>query len=112
MRYICNNPSCPEYGKEEYTASETYGFKDGRLVGKNANCPVCGKERTELKDPDAQMSPADKNISIMKFSMATAEGKREILKKRSHDHFEKEIRPQKEEKLSKAVQAFKEASKN
>ena len=112
MKYVCNNPSCPNYGQEEYLSSETYGFKDGRLVGKNANCPICGEERVEVQDPNSQLGPADKNISIMKFSMATPEGKREILKQRSHDHFEKEIRPQKEEKLRKTVQAFKEASKN
>lgn len=112
MKYVCNNPACSACGVEEYLSSETYAFKDGRLVGKNAACPVCGLERQEVKDPEANVSPAEKNISLMKFSMSSPDGRREILKRRSHEHYEKEIRPAKEEKIRKTVEAFKEASKN
>lgn len=111
MKYVCENPECSEYGKEEYLSSETYGFKGDRLVGKHAPCPVCGVERREI-NPAANISPAEKNIGLLKFQMSSPEDRREILKKRSHEHFEKEIRPAKEEKLRKTVEAFKEASKN
>ncbi len=111
MKYICENPDCPECGKEEYMCSETYSFRGNRLVGKHADCPVCGRERKEV-NPNANIKLSEKNVGILKFSTASAEGKREMLKRRSHDHYEKEIRPIKEEKLRKAVESFKEASKN
>ena len=112
MKYVCENPACSECGKEEYMSSETYSFRGERLVGKHADCHVCGQERREIKNPAANASPAEKNIVLLKFNMASSEGRREMLKKRSHDHYEKEVRPVKEEKLRKAVESFKEASKN
>lgn len=111
MKYICENPDCPDYGKEEYMSSETFSFRGTRLVGKHADCPTCGRERKEV-NPNADVSISEKNIGVLKYNMASAEGKREILKRRSHEHYEKEIRPIKEEKLRKAVESFKEASKN
>ena len=110
MKYVCENPECSEYGKEEYFSSESYFMKDGHLVGKNAPCPVCGQTRREI-NPNADISPAEKNVSLLKFQMASPEGKREMLKRRSHEHYEKEVRPIKEEKMRKAVESFKEASK-
>jgi uncharacterized Zn finger protein (UPF0148 family) len=86
-------------------------MREGRLVGKGAACPVCGNLRREI-NPNENISPAEKNLTLAKYSMSSPEGRREILKKRSHDHFEKEIRPQKEEKLRQTIEAFKEASKN
>lgn len=111
MKYVCENPECSAQGVEETLVSETYVLREGRLVGKNAPCPVCGKERREI-NPNQEIPIAEKNIGIAKFTMASPEGRREILKRRSHEHYEKEIRPAKEEKLRKAVEAFKEASKN
>jgi len=110
MKYVCRNPECSECGKEEYLSSERFFMRNGNYVGENAPCPVCGQIREEI-NPNTQISPAEKNISLMKFQMASSEGKREILKRRSHEHYEKEVRPVKEEKMRKAVESFQEASK-
>lgn len=111
MKYVCENPSCSKCGVEEEFVVETYVMREGRLVGKGAVCPVCGSLRREI-NPNENVSPAEKNLTLAKYSMSSPEQRREILKKRSHDHYEKEIRPSKEEKLRKTVEAFKEASKN
>lgn len=110
MKYVCHNPECSAVGVEEEFFTETYQFIDGALRGKNAPCPVCGHIREEVNENE-EISPEEKNVSLAKFAMASPEAKREILKKRSHDHYEKEIRPMKEEKLRKAVENFKEASR-
>lgn len=111
MKYVCENPECEKFGVEESFVSEIYVMRDGRLVGKNSACPCCGKTRKEI-NPNEQIPVGKKNISLATYTMSSPEGRREILKKRSHEHFEKEIRPVKEEKLRKTVEAFKEASKN
>ena len=111
MKYICENKECSRFGVEDNLVSETFVFRGGKLVGKNAACPCCGKERREV-NANNQIPLSEKNISLAKYTMASPEGRREILKKRSHEHYEKEIRPIKEEKLRKTVEAFKEASKN
>ena len=111
MKYVCENPDCSQCGVEEEFVAETYVMHDGHLVGKGAVCPVCGNLRREI-NPNENVSPAEKNLTLAKYSMSSAEERREILKKRSHEHYEKEIRPQKEEKLRQTVEAFKEASKN
>lgn len=111
MKYVCENPECEKFGVEESFVSETYVMRDGRMVGKNSACPRCGNPRKEI-NPNERIPIGEKNISLATYTMASPEGRREILKKRSHEHFEKEIRPAKEEKLRKTVEAFKEASKN
>ena len=111
MKYVCENTDCSRFGVEEEFFSETYVMREGHLIGKGAICPCCGNVRREI-NPNEKISLAEKNITLAKYSMSSPEQRREILKKRSHEHFEKEIRPQKEEKLRQTVEAFKEASKN
>lgn len=110
-KYICENPDCPNYGKEEAFVSETYRLVGDKLQGKNAPCPVCGVVRREI-NPNESIPISEKNIELAKYTMASSEGRREMLKKRSHEHYEKEVKPYKEHKLREAVSAFKEASKN
>lgn len=109
MKFVCENPECPKFGIEEEYLENTFKMVDGKFISNNAICPTCGKIRKEIDGKEIPIS--EKNISIGKYSNASSEQRREILKKRSHEHFEKEIKPFKEHRLQEAMKQFKEASK-
>lgn len=102
MKYICRNIECPQYGVEEELTKETFVFQNGRLIGKRSYCPKCGKEREEI-NPNKDIPLSEKNIHVDLYSGMTMEQKREILKKRSHDHFKKEIKERKDGLLNQAM---------
>lgn len=108
MKYKCNNPDCPDYGKEEYYASESFRFRDGKLVGEHAECHKCGKLREEI-NPNKDIPLSEKNVGINFFNGMSSEQKREALKKRSHAHFNKEIKERKEGMLNQAKAEFAES---
>lgn len=107
MRYICVNPDCERYQQEEFLVSETYYYRNGHLVGTHCFCPKCGKERQEIKNPDADVPLSQKNIGINSMGAMSMERRREILKKRSHEHFEKEIKERKEGLINSAMSEMK-----
>lgn len=109
-KFVCENKDCPKFGIEEEYFSNAYKMVNGELQSNNAPCPRCGQIRKEINlNKDVPIS--EKNIEIAKYSSASPEDKRAMLKKRSHDHFEKEIKPFKEHQLHEATKQFKEASK-
>lgn len=79
MEYICNNHKCPNYGKKEYFSSETYKYRNGRLVGEHIQCPECGVEREEV-NPNKDIPLSEKNIGIGLFASMSKEQKQEVLK--------------------------------
>jgi hypothetical protein len=83
---------------------------DGELLSNNAPCPSCGKIREEI-NLNQNIPLSEKNIDIGRYSSASPEDKKNILKKRSHEHFEKEIKPFKEFKLQDTIKNFKNAEK-
>ena len=109
MIFICENKECLEFGVPHTYTRNSYKYIDGKLVSNNAPCPKCGQLRKEVNLDEVPLS--EKNITLMRFDMSTPEQKREILKKRSHEHFKEKIEPYKQEKLNEAVSNFKEASK-
>lgn len=111
MKFVCRNEQCERYGVEDEYFSNSYKVIDGHLVSNNAPCPCCGEIREEI-NPYKDVPLSEKNIEIGKYSSASPEDKREMLKKRSHDHFEKEIKPFKEHQLHETVKQFKDASKS
>lgn len=110
MKFICRNTECPNCGKIDEYLVNIYKMINGQLVSNNAPCPCCGKIREE-HNPNANVPLNEKNIEIGKYTMASSEGKKEMLKKRSHDHYEKEIKPFKEHQLHEAIKQFNDASK-
>ena len=110
MIFICENEECSEFGVQHTYTRNSYKYIDGELVSNNAPCPKCGKFRKEVNLHD-DIPLSEKNIELMRYDMSHPEQKREILKKRSHEHFKKKIEPYKQEKLNEAVSNFKSASK-
>lgn len=111
MKYICINPDCEKYQQEEYLVSETFYFRNGKMVGAHCCCPKCGKERQEIKNPDADIPLSQKNIAINNMGSMSMEQRREILKKRSHEHFKKEIKERKDGLINAAVSEMNDFKK-
>lgn len=110
MKYVCENPECHKFGIEDYYVSETFSYRDGRLVGKNAICPHCGKERKEVNAND-NVPLSEKNIGVNLFQGMSTEQKREALRKRSHQHFKKEIKERKDGMLNQAMTEMKDLTR-
>lgn len=111
MKFVCRNEQCEKFGIEEEYLSNTYKVINGKLQSNNAPCPRCGQIRKEI-NPNMDIPISEKNIEIAKYSSASPQAQREMLKKRSHDHYEKEIKPFKEHQLHEIVNNFKETSKS
>lgn len=110
MKFVCRNESCSRCGVEDEYLTNKYRLINGKLQSDNAPCPVCGQIREEI-NPYEDIPWSERNISIAKYSSASPQDKREMLKKRSHEHYEKEIKPYKDFKLNETITKFKEASK-
>lgn len=110
MKFVCRNEQCEKFGIEEEYLTNIHKVINGKLQSNNAPCPCCGEIREEI-NPYEDIPLSEKNIDIAKYSSASPQDKREMLKKRSHDHYEKEIKPFKEHQLHETVKQFKDASK-
>ena len=101
--YICLNERCKSYGVKDFVTHEQFIYVEGKgLVGKNCNCPDCGQERKHV-NPDADIPFSEKNVEIGKYTSASKEQKAEMLKKRSHEHFEKHVKERKDYLMNKAI---------
>lgn len=109
MIYICENKDCSEYGKEHIHMQNSYSLVNGEWVSNNAQCPCCKKLRKEINPDEVPLS--EKNIDLLRYDMCDKQQQREILKKRSHEHFEKEVKPYKEFRIQTEMDKFKEASR-
>ena len=110
-KFVCRNKDCKKYGVEVEYTQVTYRFVNGELRAECAECPECGQEREEINE-NALIPLSQKNVQFGgQFSSASLEQRREMLKKRSHEHYEKEIKPYKEHQLHEMVKNFKDASK-
>ena len=107
-KFICENPECENFGKEEEYLSNEYKMVDGHLVSNHAECPKCHCMRKEVNE-NANVPVSEKNLAYGEYSSASPERKRQMLQQRSHEHFEKHIKESKEEKINSAVRAFKNA---
>lgn len=109
-KFVCRNDKCERCGVEDDYTSITYKVIGGHLQATVAPCPKCGEIREEI-NPNKDIPLSEKNISIGMYSSANKEQKQEMLKKRSHAHYEKEVKPFKEHQLHEAVKQMKELKK-
>ena len=111
MEYICQNPDCKAYNKPEYLNKEMYRYIDGELTGEHATCPYCGQKRKHHDENEAVPLSEKGATSILSFNSASTEDKREILRKRSHEHFQKEVKEKKDHLMNKAMTEMKNLGK-
>lgn len=97
MEFVCKNPECPRYGKLDYYSQVSVVIKNGEPFVKQSPCPSCGNIREEVKK---EAPESLKGIYFGKFRAMSKEQKQESLKKRSHEHFKKNIQAEKEAKLA------------
>lgn len=101
--YLCQNKDCAHYGQQETVMRESFKYVDGiGLVGEKAKCPICGQIRKYV-NPDADVPLSEKNIGFGKYSSASAEQRREMLKQRSHEHFNKKVKERKDYLMNQAI---------
>ena len=110
MKYICHNPKCDKYEIPDDYSSETYVFRNGHLVGEHCNCPICGQLREEI-DPNKDIPLSQKNIEIGTYSSMSPEQRREALKKRSHEHFLKNVKERKDGLINAAMKEMSDYKK-
>lgn len=110
MKFVCKNPNCEKYGVEVERHATIYKIVNGRFVSEDAPCPKCGQLREEL-NPNESLSPQEKGVSMGMYSSQSKEGRTEMLKKRAHDHFEKEVKPFKEHQINEAVKNMQDYKK-
>lgn len=110
MEYICKNPECEAFNKADFYATESYVFTGGKLTGRHALCPKCGKLR-EVNDPNVETPLSEKNLTMNFFNGMSMEQKKAILKKRSHDDYNRHIREKREGLLEQAKQQMREHRK-
>ena len=110
MKFICRNENCERCGVEDEYSSVTYKVVNGHLQATVAPCPKCGEIREEI-NPNANIPLSEKNIEVGKYGSASKEQKQEMLKKRSHDHYEKKVKPFKEHQLHEAMEQMNKYKK-
>lgn len=93
MKVMCNNKHCQDFKKiievEDWQGTDSYSLF---LLKK---CPICGLQRKtiELK---VEEQPEGFNVHFGKFSSMNKEDQKRVLKKRSQDHFKKNVKDKKE----------------
>lgn len=105
MKYVCENTDCKNYGIEEFFSKENYKYKNGKLIGEHAICPVCGNIRKEINSGE-EIPLSQKNISANLFNSMSTDEKREVLRKRTHEHFNKFIKDKKDTLIHSAAKEF------
>lgn len=92
MIFICENKDCEKCGQEQNFTRVSYKLVDGHLKA-SCVCPSCKKDMFEVPN-DIPLS--QKNLALGEYSSLNREGRIEMLKKRSHEHFDKKIKPYKD----------------
>ena len=101
MEFVCKNPECPRFNQRDYYSSVSLVLRDGHTFCKQSPCPACGRVREEIK----KETPTDlKGVYFGRFRAMSKEQKQESLKRRSHEHYKKQIAPERRAKLA-AVRA-------
>lgn len=108
--YVCKNEQCENYNVREEITSESFKYINGNLVGEHAVCPKCGEIR-EYVNPLANVPLSEKNVSMGMYSSASKEQKQEMLRKRSHEHFNKSVKERKDYLMNKAMTEMRSLGK-
>ena len=103
---LCKSADCRNEKKKDYYSSEVYKYINDSLLGEHQRCPKCGEMRKEI-NPANNVPLSEKNIGINLFDGMSKDRKIEVLKKRSHEHFQSKLKERKDELLNKAMTEMK-----
>ena len=97
MKVICKNVNCQEFDKEIEVADWDGLHSYGLFVLKQ--CPNCKKLRQiipgSLVEQDKD-SVGFEGVAFAKIGSMSPQERKQVLKKRSNEHFKKHIKPRKE----------------
>ena len=108
--YVCENPDCKKFGEKDIITKERFFYRNGELVGEHAECPNCRKIRKYV-NPNESIPLSKKEGAYCRFSSSSVEDKRAVLKKRAHEHYNKEVRERKESLMGRAMKEMRSLGK-
>lgn len=91
MNYICENPSCEGYNKTvvvQWDGSNALDLKN------KTTCPHCNQKMKSIDSTKTRVSIH--NVATSKLSTMSIIDRKQMLKKRSDDHYKKNIKDKKE----------------
>ena len=110
MKYVCLNPDCKRYKVEDELTKESFHYEGGELVGEHADCPCCGRRRKFI-NPNEDIPLSQKETYYGKYSSASPQERREMLKKRAHEDYNKHVKERKDYLIHEAVRQFQDTTK-
>lgn len=96
---MANNFKCSKCGKEYFVIKHSTSIIDGNIVNKGSNGEILICENEDcLKNPLSSISKFDGGVPFFgKVASMSKEDKQNLLKKRSKEHFNKEIKEKQHE---------------
>lgn len=102
----CTNTKCAHFDKVDHEYSITISYsKNGEKFCAQQVCPYCGQMREDVTEV---IPPAKKNIQMGRYTSMSKDQKTDVLKKRSHEHYNKELKEQSEFKMQSAMKEMRE----
>lgn len=94
MKVKCTNENCSEFNKEREV--EDWNGLDSLILLKKTTCPVCGQKGKIIKTEEPKTEESFSNVGFGIIHSMNPLQRKEYLKKRSTEHFKREIKPRKE----------------
>lgn len=96
MKVECENRECSQF--EEVVETKDWDGRDSYGLYLLRQCPVCHKKRklVELESVPSETPIGFEKVSFGKISSMSMQDRKKILKKRSNEHFNKNIKERKE----------------
>jgi len=92
MKVICKNAECRTFDIE---ANIFWDGLDTYILYQRLSCPLCGKQREIISEPEEKQSDLS-TISFGKIAGMDIIEKKSFLKKRSNEHYQREIKERKQ----------------
>ena len=110
MTYKCVNPECANFNQpvEIYSATLYWNEEKQSMKCREA---ICSKCNSEMVDITPKIPIGEKNISIGEVASMTKEQRVNVLKKRSKEHFKKNIKERKDNLLNSAISEMRNGKK-
>lgn len=94
MKVKCNNEACPQFGKIEEV--ENWNGIDSLDLLNKTICPICKQKREIVRETISSNVKGFTGVGFGIIQSMNPAQRKEYLKKRSNEHFKKEIKPRKE----------------
>lgn len=106
MEFKCINPECEDFDKIEFISKVSYKYdsESKSYVSSQQLCLKCKQMRVNLS---SDMPLSEKQIGVLKIPSMTKPEKTAMLKKRSHEHYKKNIEESAKDKLGRAMKEMR-----